>query len=119
MPDEIKDYISHHGITQITEYHLLEAISVADVVYSTRMQKERFDVNANVNTKTLSLQYQITPDLMSRAKPNMILMHPLPRNDEISREVDADPRAVYFKQMEYGVYMRMAILDWIICDNLN
>ena len=52
--------------------------------------------------------------MMNKAKENMILMHPLPRLKEISVEVDADPRAVYFKQVENGVYMRMAILDTIL-----
>lgn len=118
MPSEITEHISRIGINQITVYHLLEAIPIADVVYATRIQKERFDIHENINAKLLSLQYQITPELLLKAKPSMILMHPLPRNDEITTDVDSDPRAVYFKQIKYGVYMRMAILEWIINDNL-
>lgn len=119
IPDKIKQYISGIGINQITVYHLLEAIRIADVVYTTRIQTEKIESNENINVKLLSLQYQITPDILSNAKPSMILMHPFPRSDEILPEVDSDSKAVYFKQMEYGVYMRMAILDWVINKQFN
>jgi carbamoyl-phosphate synthase/aspartate carbamoyltransferase/dihydroorotase len=58
--------------------------------------------------------YIITPDIMNRAKKNMVLMHPLPRVGEISMEVDSDPRAAYFRQMEYGMYLRMAMLALVL-----
>ena len=73
----------------------------------------RFD-NISEYTNILQSQsatYQLTSEIVSLAKPKMIIMHPLPRNNEIPPEIDADPRAVYFKQMQYGLYMRMALLD--------
>jgi aspartate carbamoyltransferase len=90
---------------------LEEAIVVSDVLYATRIQKERFaseEEYLSINT------YCIDSEMMTKAKENMILMHPLPRLKEVSVEVDSDPRAVYFKQVENGVFMRMAILDTIL-----
>ena len=114
MPTEITEKIKSCGITQITDYHLVEAISLADVLYVTRIQKERFDSETTEDARNLTMQYQITPEILSYAKPNMIIMHPFPRNEELSKEIDSDPRAVYFKQMQYGLYMRMAILEWVM-----
>lgn len=110
MPQEIIDKLNHLNIEQnfIT---LEEAIGITDIMYVTRVQKERFEKEEDY----LSIkQYCIDTDMMSKAKKNMILMHPLPRLKEISVEVDSDPRAVYFKQVENGVYIRMAILDTIL-----
>jgi carbamoyl-phosphate synthase/aspartate carbamoyltransferase/dihydroorotase len=56
----------------------------------------------------------ITPELMTKAKENMIVMHPLPRVGEISMDFDRDPRAAYFRQMEYGLYVRMALLALVL-----
>ena len=77
-----------------------------DVLYVTRLQKERGEYRGNY--------YKITPNILNKAKEDMIIMHPLPRVDEISRDVDNDPRAVYFRQMENGLYVRMALLSLIL-----
>jgi carbamoyl-phosphate synthase/aspartate carbamoyltransferase len=114
MPSELVEKINSCGIKQTSHYHLLEAVSIADVLYVTRIQKERFASENAEDARNLSMQYQITPKIMGYAKPNAILMHPFPRNDEITCDVDTDPRAVYFKQMQYGLYMRMAILEWVM-----
>jgi aspartate carbamoyltransferase catalytic subunit len=58
--------------------------------------------------------YVITPEVMAQAKRDMVLMHPLPRVGEISMDVDSDPRAAYFRQMEYGVFVRMALLALVL-----
>jgi carbamoyl-phosphate synthase/aspartate carbamoyltransferase/dihydroorotase len=110
MPEEIMMKVHERGIEQRTHLTLEEAISATDVLYVTRIQKERF---ANLEDYAFvdSFKDCIDTACMSQAKSSMILMHPLPRLDEISTEVDSDPRAVYFKQVENGVYMRMAILD--------
>ena len=80
----------------------------ADVLYVTRVQKERFaDLREYEAVKDC---YEITPELMARAKERMALMHPLPRVGEIHYDVDDDPRAAYFRQMENGMYIRMALL---------
>ena len=118
MPVDIVDKLTNAGITQITNMDLIEAIAITDVLYVTRIQKERFD-NIGEYTNILQSQsatYQLSPEILSIAKPKMIIMHPLPRNNEIPPEIDADPRAVYFKQMQYGLYMRMALLEWVMKD---
>lgn len=74
----------------------------------TRIQKERFASVAEY--EIFKGKLILTPDLMTKAKDKMAVMHPLPRIDEISPEVDTDPRAVYFRQAEYGMYIRMALL---------
>lgn len=89
------------------EMDLQEAIPITDVLYVTRIQKERFE-----NEEYTSITpYVVNKELIAHAKEKMIIMHPLPRMNELSTELDSDPRAVYFKQVENGVYMRMAILD--------
>jgi carbamoyl-phosphate synthase/aspartate carbamoyltransferase len=113
MPDEIK--LELKNSSKVCTNYNDEIIEEADVIYMTRIQKERF--NNNIEYYEVSKDKFILDEIkMSRAKPNVIVMHPLPRGDEISKEVDSDPRAVYFKQMNYGVYMRMAILDDILSE---
>jgi aspartate carbamoyltransferase catalytic subunit len=82
------------------------------VLYVTRVQKERFtDLSQYDQVKDA---YTITPDLLRQAKQEMIVLHPLPRVGEISYEVDDDPRAAYFRQMENGVFIRMALLAAVL-----
>ena len=83
-------------------------ISKYDVIYCTRFQRERSSIDTKPNII-------IDKIFMSKVKNSAIVMHPLPRNEEISNEVDNDPRCVYFKQMEYGILVRMAILSNIFC----
>ncbi|MGD2254058.1 MAG: hypothetical protein PVF70_14190, partial [Anaerolineales bacterium] len=80
--------------------------------YVTRVQKERFE-----DLKTYEAVqgiYVVTPEVLKKAKEVMIVMHPFPRVGEISMEVDEDPRAAYFSQMEYGLYVRMALLAMVL-----
>jgi len=89
-----------------------EVIGSADVIYVTRVQKERFaDLREYEAVKDY---YEITPEVMARAKDKMALMHPLPRVGEIHYDVDDDPRAAYFRQMENGMYIRMALLAAVL-----
>ena len=83
---------------------LEEALLITDVVYVTRIQKER------INGKEFK-PICLSKELLSNANKDLIIMHPLPRQEELPPEIDDDPRAVYFKQVAYGVRMRMAILD--------
>lgn len=85
-------------------------ISELDVLYVTRVQRERMDEQLLSRIGPAQL---ITPQLLEKARPNLLLMHPLPRVDEIAPEVDQDPRAHYFQQVANGVLMRMALLDAI------
>ena len=95
------------------EYRNLEDIlPTTDVLYVTRVQKERFA--SEEEYESVRGSYVITPELMKLAKQNMIVMHPLPRVGEISMDFDSDPRAAYFRQMEYGLYVRMALLAMVL-----
>ena len=87
-------------------------LPVCDVMYVTRIQKERFD--SHPAYESVRDAYRITTETMALAKSTMVLMHPLPRASEIAPEVDSDPRAAYFRQMENGMYVRMAILALVL-----
>ncbi|KAI9686226.1 MAG: hypothetical protein M1822_003881 [Bathelium mastoideum] len=89
-----------------------EIVARSDVLYCTRVQQERFeDVAVYEQVKDT---YVVNNATLKEAKQNMIVMHPLPRNQEIAEEVDFDPRAAYFRQMKYGMYVRMALLALIL-----
>ena len=90
---------------------LQDVIAETDVLYVTRVQKERFA--SEDEYKAVAGSYCVDAALLARAKAagSMIVMHPLPRLQEIATEVDADPRAAYFRQMQNGMFVRMAILD--------
>ena len=89
-----------------------DIIDKVDVVYATRIQKERFPDEAEY--KQVSGSYKFDVNLMKKAKEHMVLMHPLPRVDEITFEVDELPSAIYFKQAYYGVLTRMALLGLVL-----
>jgi len=112
MPAEIIAELNARGISQ-TEHRELDGILPdADVLYVTRVQKERFE---NLDEyESVKGAYVISPDTMQRAKDHMVLMHPLPRVGEISSDVDKDPRAAYFRQVQYGMYVRMALLALVL-----
>jgi len=112
MPPELIVQIGEKGIEQAEYTDLNAVIAETDVLYVTRIQKERFtDPAAYDNVKD---SYVITPETMALAKPDMVLMHPLPRVGEIRMDVDGDPRAAYFRQVEYGVFVRMALLALVM-----
>jgi len=114
MPEEIIYKLTANQI-QFKEGETLEkALTNTDVLYVTRIQKERFETLQEYNAIMLDNNYIIDNDILQYAKENMIIMHPLPRLNEITLEVDNDPRAVYFEQVKNGIYMRMAILDSIL-----
>lgn len=112
MPSGIMEELSGRGVA-LTEHRELDSVlAESDVLYVTRVQKERFADEAEYNA--LKDAYVITPATLARAKRRMIVMHPLPRVGEISMDVDDDPRAAYFRQMEYGLYVRMALLAMVL-----
>jgi aspartate carbamoyltransferase catalytic subunit len=112
MPAAIIEELNRAGVEQHEYRQLDPVLADTDVLYVTRVQKERFeDLNAYESVKSA---YVISPDTMKKAKPQMVLMHPLPRVGEIAYEVDSDPRAAYFRQMEYGLYVRMALLAMVL-----
>ena len=97
---------------------LENALKKTDVLYVTRIQKERFESEQEYNAIMMENNYIIDNHILQYAKEQMIIMHPLPRLNEIHPEVDNDPRAVYFEQVKNGIYMRMAILDSILYGEL-
>jgi len=111
MPSEIIDELGKK-IPQAEYTSLEEVLPQTDVLYVTRVQKERFTDQAEY--ESVRGAYVITPQTLALAKERMIVMHPLPRVGEISMEVDSDPRAAYFRQMEYGLYVRMALLAMVL-----
>jgi len=112
MPSGLVEELDGKGISQASFTTLEPVLAETDVLYVTRVQKERFDdLEQYENVKG---SYVIGPEMMGQAKDEMIVMHPLPRVGEISMELDSDPRAAYFRQMEYGLYLRMALLAMVM-----
>lgn len=112
MPREIIDELDQKSVAQAEFTSLDEPLPESDVLYVTRVQKERFEDEALY--ESVKGAFVITPETLKNAKDEMIVMHPLPRVGEISLEVDDDPRAAYFRQMEYGLYVRMALLALVL-----
>lgn len=112
MPEHIIEEVNERSIPQREYFTLDEVLGESDVLYVTRVQKERFtDLDQYESVKDA---FVITPQVMAKAREDMIVMHPLPRVGEISMDVDDDPRAAYFRQMEYGLYVRMALLAMVL-----
>ena len=112
MPREVMEEVSAKGIPQAEFDSLDTVLPETDVLYVTRVQKERFEDPADY--EKVKGAYVIDPQIMKAAKQEMIVMHPLPRVGEISVDFDDDPRAAYFRQMEYGLYVRMALLAMVL-----
>ncbi len=112
MPEDVINEVAEKKISQ-NQYNTLDPVlAETDVLYVTRVQKERFDDLENY--ERVKSEFVITADILKDAKEEMIVMHPLPRVGEISMDVDDDPRAAYFRQVEYGMYVRMALLAIVL-----
>lgn len=108
IPDYITDMLKEKNIPYEEKIRLEDVMGELDLLYMTRVQKERFfNEEDYVRLKDF---YILDEAKMKLAKPDMIVLHPLPRVNEISVEVDDDPRAAYFRQVQYGVYVRMALI---------
>ena len=109
IPSYIRDDVLRENNIEFEEVERLEdALPKLDVLYMTRVQKERFfNEEDYVRMKDF---YVLDKTKMKLASPDMLVLHPLPRVNEIATEVDKDPRAAYFKQAQYGVYVRMALI---------
>lgn len=113
IPPYIIDYIkknTHHTIIESSS--LEDSIPDLDILYMTRIQKERFFNEEDY--LRLKGYFVLNQEKLNLSKPDMIVMHPLPRVDEIDPEVDNDPRAIYFKQAKYGMYIRMALIHELL-----
>lgn len=108
VPDYITEMLREKNIPYEEVIRLEDKLPELDVLYMTRVQKERFfNEEDYVRLKDF---YILTAKKMNLAPPDMLVLHPLPRVNEISVDVDDDPRAVYFKQAQYAVYVRMALI---------
>ena len=113
LPKNVEHELIARGVRVIRSEELTpEILSRSDVVYATRVQKERFSDPAQY--ENLKDSFVINREALQYAKPTAVVMHPLPRNAEISEDVDSDPRAAYFRQMRYGLYTRMALLAMVM-----
>ncbi|MBR5113163.1 MAG: aspartate carbamoyltransferase [Clostridia bacterium] len=109
LPSFVKqDYIKDKGIPYTQSTDLDEVIGDLDILYMTRVQRERFFNEEDY--LRLKDSYILTEEKMKKASPNLRVMHPLPRVNEISTAVDSDPRACYFRQARYGKFIRMALI---------
>jgi len=112
LPLTIMNEVIDAGRPVRETHDVADVIENADVLYVTRVQKERFsDLSQYEGVKD---HYEITPELMTKAKEKMVVMHPLPRVGEIHYAVDSDPRAAYFRQVQNGMYIRMALLAAVL-----
>jgi aspartate carbamoyltransferase catalytic subunit len=108
IPDYVREILTERGCDFVEVSSMEEVMPTLDVLYMTRVQKERFFNEADYIR--LKDSYILDPAKLSRAKDDLCVMHPLPRVNEISTLVDNDPRACYFKQARYGKYVRMALI---------
>jgi aspartate carbamoyltransferase catalytic subunit len=112
MRQDIKDHLDEHHVPWAETQDLDAVLPQVDVVYQTRIQKERFPDEASY--LAVKGVYRIDARAMSLMQRSAIVMHPLPRVDEIAPEIDSDPRAAYFRQARNGMYVRMALLDRVL-----
>jgi aspartate carbamoyltransferase catalytic subunit len=112
LPKEIINELDEKGIPYQAHTRLEKALPETDVLYVTRVQKERFEDSQEY--EKVKGTYIISSDTLKDAKEDLVLLHPLPRVGEISMDLDDDPRAAYFRQMEYGMYVRMALLAMVL-----
>ena len=115
LPDSICDTLKKEGIRYSFHHSVEEVIPKVDILYLTRIQQERFSA---AEYQFIKKQYILLPDMLVRAKPNLKILHPLPRVDEIDVKVDKMPYAHYFEQATNGVYLRQALLTLLLNEAL-
>jgi aspartate carbamoyltransferase catalytic subunit len=108
IPDEFKLYLDNLGLKFYEHYDFTDIISKADIIYMTRVQKERF--SDPIEYEKVKNVYVLRNSMLKNTKPNMRILHPLPRVNEIHQDVDSNPKAYYFEQALNGVYTRQAIV---------
>jgi aspartate carbamoyltransferase catalytic subunit len=113
MKEDILAYLREHGVKYEEDPDLDAVLPRVNVVYQTRVQKERFGDRIQDYEQCRGL-YILDGSSLKRMRPDAIVMHPLPRVDEIAMEVDSDPRAAYFRQAQNGLYVRMALLKMVL-----
>ncbi|MBP3355754.1 MAG: aspartate carbamoyltransferase [Rikenellaceae bacterium] len=112
MPEEYKSFLREKGLSYTETTEIGDAINRADIVYMTRVQRERF--TDPMEYERVKNVYVLRNGMLEGTKENMRILHPLPRVGEISPDVDANPKVYYFQQTENGVYTRMAIISYLL-----
>lgn len=112
MPEEYKEFLKHKKIPFAETKELSEGLNSADILYMTRVQRERF--TDPIEYEKVKNCYRLTANMLDGCKKNMRILHPLPRVTEIAQDVDDTPFAYYFKQAENGMYIRMAIISYLL-----
>jgi aspartate carbamoyltransferase catalytic subunit len=112
MPKEYKEFLDSKGIEYIETASLEEHLNNCDILYMTRVQQERF--TDPIEYERVKDCYSLDAQMLANVKDNMKILHPLPRVNEISQDVDETPYAYYFKQAENGLYVRMAIISYLL-----
>lgn len=112
MPVEYKEYLNERGLKFVEKREIDESINEADIVYMTRVQRERF--SDPMEYERVKNVYVLRNSMLDGTKDNMRILHPLPRVNEIDTDVDGNPKAYYFEQTENGVYVRMAIISYLL-----
>jgi aspartate carbamoyltransferase catalytic subunit len=111
MKPDILEYLEEHGVRYEVEHDIDRVIGEVDVVYQTRIRPER------IPDRTKLRHYAIDSSVVRRMKPEALILHPLPRTVELDKQVDDDPRALYFRQARNGLYVRMALLTMLLDRN--
>lgn len=112
MPEEYKQFLRDKGLEYTETTEIGDAINEADIVYMTRVQRERF--TDPMEYERVKNVYVLKNSMLDGTKENMRILHPLPRVNEIAYDVDQNPKAYYFNQTENGVYTRMAIISYLL-----
>jgi aspartate carbamoyltransferase catalytic subunit len=112
MHDDIKTYLTRHGVSWREESDLNSVLPEVDCAYMTRIQKERFLDLAEY--EAANNKYRLSLDNIGLMNDDAIIMHPLPRVNEIDVSVDSDPRALYFEQARNGLWIRMALILYVL-----
>ncbi len=112
MPEEYKDFCRKNDIPFVETAELTDSFNDADILYMTRVQRERFqDLMEYERVKNI---YTLHDNMLENTKPNLRILHPLPRVNEINPDVDSNPKAYYFQQAQNGLYIRQAILSKVL-----
>ncbi|HPB89535.1 MAG TPA: aspartate carbamoyltransferase [Bacteroidales bacterium] len=112
MPLEYKRFLKDQGISYTETRQLSEYLDSTDILYMTRVQQERF--NDPIEYENVKNVYRLEASMLSNVRDNLKILHPLPRVNEIAADVDDTPYAYYFKQAENGMYVRMAIIAYLL-----
>lgn len=114
LPTNLRVFLESKGAQVYESDDILDAARHADILYMTRVQKEHMKENGGVSHIELANSYKLTPEIVDLTEEEAVIMHPLPRNEEIPTEIDSNPKAAYFRQVGNGIFVRMALLYLVL-----